>query len=219
MTAKSLRMGTGRIGLAAVAALAAAPARAEHDRRPPPPDRSGNWVWIEPLFETRYRMVEVPPVFETRAERVWVEPIYREERVRVLVPAVYETRQRRVWQPAACAAPEAGGFGVQVNVGSRRGRNVHVGAFLGGSRPAAAAGQWVTVTEQILVRPETWCWESRRVCVQPGGWTTVERQVCVRPARVERVAEQVCVRPGGWERVRACERPAVSVRFGFERRR
>jgi hypothetical protein len=163
---------------------------AGHNVRPSPPDRSGNWFWTEPVYETRYRTVTVPAAYETRLERIWIEPVYREERVRVLQPAVWETRTERVWVPGS----------VNLNLSKHRKdkrRAVEV-----------TLGRWETVTRRVCVQPAAYQWEVRRVLVEPGCWRMVERQVCVREAYTTMVTEQVLVHPGCWS-------PAPVRRAGF----
>lgn len=212
MTSRRVPMRAGTLMRAVVmlTGLGSTPSFAGHefggaiDRRPPPPDFSGGWVWIDPAYENRSRTIREPAVFETRLERVWVEPVYREERVAIPAAAVYADRARRVWRDADADFRGGPGFG-------RHGRP---GGFNGRSPAAISPGRWETVNERVCISPATVRYECRQVCVTPGHWTTVERQVCVKPACERVVCEPVCVRPGHWERRATCAPGGVG--FGFE---
>lgn len=208
-----------RLLVSVVALLAtSASALAGNTRRPARPDGRGSLRWIEPVFETRYRTIVEPAVFETRSERVWIEPQYRNEQVRVVVPAVFEQRSRRVWRDPVVEYRGVPVAGLSVGVH-------HGGVAISYAVPQAvvvAPGHWETICERVCVQPECVRMETKQVCVQPGRWEVVERHVCVKPECSRVVAEQVCIAPGRWESADDCgpaagSGPGVKVNFSFHR--
>ncbi len=179
-------------------------------RRPPRPDGRGSMRWIDPVFETRYRTVVDPAVFETRSERIWIEPQYREQSVRVVVPAVFEEQTRRVWREPVVEYRPIATAGIGFNA-----KRIGIAIACAAPQPVVVVpGHWESVCERVCVRPEAVRIETQRVCVQSGRWEVVERRICVKPECSRVVAEQVCVAPGRWTSDNNCA-PLASIGTGF----
>lgn len=111
-------------------------------------------VWVEPVYEIRRRVVEVPAVYETRARRIWHEPIYEYRQVSIGRRGGISFHGGR--------GSRHGGFHLDIGIGGRDARRTE--------RVLIRAGYWETVYENVLVRRATTRIVEEKVLVRAGYW-------------------------------------------------